>query len=882
VGIGHATERGDGGKREDELRRNVERALIQLSTDPAGALRLLYPSSYPTTAYSGAAFCPFSSATMRKILAFQAHCADDMLKQHLNTPLGLADDRVAILNVQPKIGDYTAELARIVGQCPAIHENDRFGKLLNLRSRLWRLDGAGLSHIHFVSNDIARIHRDSQRPGTENQAQMDNIHPSNTTISAMNATKGKNSILVVLGFLPSCDEIDIFLRANERRLMLAPGQTADGAHPDDQKKASPGSHEHTAPMSIAEYWDAFAVYLNKRPQTAHPTPVTPREYRNLLIARQQLRGHRLRSLHAFTGIRRANARDDDVLAGSQAIFFRLGELLLQEPGIGLLSLAADPVWLAHQDMEGMRKSLLTTFNHIILDELAPAAPSGARVPEIAIGCMVKTGAADKDDCVVSYRKHDGGKTLFLHPQLRHASRYQSLAPRDRDHTALRPGEIPGHYSTWPSLAEIAAAPPMNGLMEKRQGALVDIDRECLESRMRSYFDKNIPWRNLVAQRNGMTVPQSRFEPKAVREMALAASGFNQDAIQPYLAKPFDTRWCYYSAFKSLWGDPKPPFAELCLPDNRFVVARAHRVVAEEGMPLFYSSSLGDNDLLRGHSYYFPIWHFDGKKNRIPNLSGKMVQYLAALGLLQESSILEASRKVWNHVLAVGFSPLYLDENGEGLGYGWPRIPFPSPRYGDAAHTALLESARLGEAVAWFLGDDGGAAFGVSTAAGTGRHMAVLWNTKAGAPISPGQEAKIPVTMNWGKMGGARAVLPSHGRLSLREYDADEKRALEREARAFGVHAGGAYACLGEETFDVHLNEKLAVRNVPSKVWEFTVGGYQVLKKWLSYREMSILGRPLSQTEVGNCIEIARRISALLLLGPQLNHSYAVARDMHSR
>ena len=32
-------------------------------------------------------------------------------------------------------------------------------------------------------------------------------------------------------------------------------------------------------------------------------------------------------------------------------------------------------------------------------------------------------------------------------------------------------------------------------------------------------------------------------------------------------------------------------------------------------------------------------------------------------------------------------------------------------------------------------------------------------------------------------------------------------------------------------------------------WYYKLGGYQVLKKWLSYREGSILGRPLMLEEV---------------------------------
>ena len=41
--------------------------------------------------------------------------------------------------------------------------------------------------------------------------------------------------------------------------------------------------------------------------------------------------------------------------------------------------------------------------------------------------------------------------------------------------------------------------------------------------------------------------------------------------------------------------------------------------------------------------------------------------------------------------------------------------------------------------------------------------------------------------------------------------------------------------------------------------------YQVLKKWLSYREHKVLGRPLSPEEVQHFSDTARRIAAILQL-----------------
>ncbi len=56
----------------------------------------------------------------------------------------------------------------------------------------------------------------------------------------------------------------------------------------------------------------------------------------------------------------------------------------------------------------------------------------------------------------------------------------------------------------------------------------------------------------------------------------------------------------------------------------------------------------------------------------------------------------------------------------------------------------------------------------------------------------------------------------------------------------------------------------------ARVWDYTIGGYQVIKKWLSYREHKLLGRPLTTDEAREVINIAffsfRGHSSLALRG----------------
>jgi hypothetical protein len=52
----------------------------------------------------------------------------------------------------------------------------------------------------------------------------------------------------------------------------------------------------------------------------------------------------------------------------------------------------------------------------------------------------------------------------------------------------------------------------------------------------------------------------------------------------------------------------------------------------------------------------------------------------------------------------------------------------------------------------------------------------------------------------------------------------------------------------------------------------------VMKKWLSYREKTLLGRDLKVEEVREVTRMARRIAAILLLQPELDANYLAVKE----
>lgn len=218
-----------------------------------------------------------------------------------------------------------------------------------------------------------------------------------------------------------------------------------------------------------------------------------------------------------------------------------------------------------------------------------------------------------------------------------------------------------------------------------------------------------------------------------------------------------------------------------------------------------------------------------------------------------------------HAMCVGFSPRYLEENRDGIRQGWPRIPLPKTR------EALEDSAGLGEQVTSLLDTEKE----VSTVT-MGSIRPELQIIAAVAKEGGGQlqQGDLELTVGWGHRGQNDVVMPGKGKMVQRDYTEEERVAMRQGAGSLGLSLEGVLTRLGDQTFDVYLNGAAYWRNVPKGVWEYVVGGYQVLKKWLSYREDAVLGRSLTVDEVREFTNMARRLAAILLLQPALDENYA--------
>jgi hypothetical protein len=456
-----------------------------------------------------------------------------------------------------------------------------------------------------------------------------------------------------------------------------------------------------------------------------------------------------------------------------------------------------------------------------------------------------------------------------------AKQYEKAEPKESDRFSFRISDVGADYLGWPTLLDLCAESPISGLQEMRKGTLMSVEKTDLVIRMRHYFDENLDWDEVIRRKVGPTEDGGRFNAKETRTKVLAAEEFNPNKIVRYALYPFDLRWAYQSPTRPLWNEPRPALAAQCWKGNQFLVTRMMAERPNEQFCVFATKVLPDYHLLRPNAVAIPfrlrsvpkeqpkkkddgngefgnILHeampaYDASKITA-NLSPAARAYLAKLGI-KNSDGADTSALIWMHALAIGYSPAYLAENADGVRQDWPRIPLPDSK------AILLASAELGKQVAALL-DTETPVQGVT--AGTVRAELV----KIAVVTRLTRETlNLSITAGWGHAGKEGVTMPGKGKLATKILD-----------------VGPDYKLPWFEFHDVYLNESACWKDIPAPVWDYTIGGYQVIKKWLSYREHELLGRALTPDEAREVTHMARRIAALILLQPALDKNYEAVKS----
>jgi hypothetical protein len=315
-------------------------------------------------------------------------------------------------------------------------------------------------------------------------------------------------------------------------------------------------------------------------------------------------------------------------------FFRIAERRIAQTGCGIFSYISNYSYLGDVSFVVARERLLKEFDAIWIDcmngdsrETGKLTPDGRSDPSVfstefnregirvgtAVSLFVRR-ATRNAKALVYYRDFWGPKKredlLDSLASGNFNSPYTEANPEPYNRFSLRPAAVSGGYLEWPKLSELGDIQPINGMMEKRGGALVDIDRAELTARMTQYYDKGIDWKTYQLLRNSLGKDAARFNAEVARKQGLTKEAFEAKRVVRYFLRPFDIRYAYYTSVRPIWNEPRPQLWAQYGGGNTFLISRPARVADPEGVPFVMTKCLGDNDAIRGHAYYFPIWKHD--------------------------------------------------------------------------------------------------------------------------------------------------------------------------------------------------------------------------------------------------------------------------------
>jgi len=544
-------------------------------------------------------------------------------------------------------------------------------------------------------------------------------------------------------------------------------------------------------------------------------------------------------------------------------FIRFGQWRIEQTGSGILAFITNHGYLDNPTFRGMRQQLMQAFTDIYILDLHGNAKKRERCPDgskddnvfdiqqgVAIGIFVKEpgkfGPANVHHAelwgVRQVHDKQAGKYpwLYAHDMANVGCTAVAAAPPLNLFKA-QDATLAGEYGRWSKVTEIM---PLNSV-----GIVTGNDRLAIR------WSADQAWRvacdlaNLSDHdlRGRYGLQRDHQWKLADAQSDVKGSGPRRTLVAPISYRPFDVRFTYYTGQGGFLGRPRPHVMRNMLPGKNIGMHVCRQISTDVWCHVLTTSHISDDCYVsnltaeRGYTlplYLYPSLQAEEPPKRIsgdeppsvevterwPNFApGFLADLKARLGL---ESIpdgrgdLEATfgpEDVFHYIYAILHSPTYRQRYAEFLKTDFPRIPLTSNL--DLFRALCAKGADL---VALHLTED--------------NYPAASWqagnqDSQAGS-LRPSNPFVALIT---------RFPLPGDNTVDKgypRYFPPAHKFADEPEPLA----AGRVY--INTE------NPKTGRRaqyfeGVPSEVWNFHVGGYQVCEKWLKDRR----GRQLSYEDL---------------------------------
>jgi hypothetical protein len=554
-------------------------------------------------------------------------------------------------------------------------------------------------------------------------------------------------------------------------------------------------------------------------------------------------------------------------------FIRLAEKRIGEQAeFGVVSFISNSSFLAGRSHPLMRESLLKQFSELWVDNLngdkyrtgkvIPKGLPGAGTSDQSIFTTtqdprgIQVGA-----CITTYLKRPGRRTgtVAVHYRnlwgkasekrsalLRTLDRkdpsklYERTHPTLENRFILTPSSADAGYDAWPALDDLFPS-SFQGVNPNRgiDGSVIDMRRDVLAERMQTYFGART-FDEMAREIPELATPRARYDPRTVWNKLHGEKNYRDERLLPYLLFPLDLRWVYLETEGKLLNEPRREFFAN-REENAFLVVVPQARKVSETRPVIATTLVDLHHHDRG-SVCFPMRVRDALVGRgdlfaeteamtHANLAKPVWEKLKAAwklrGELHGSEAVAVVGKLLNLALCVLHAPSFETDNEVALREGFANLPIPRKR------VLFEEAADLGASVASLLDP----------------------TTK------PTKVIRDVLEKDAGKIGALRRTDGKDVRrddflVTVSYYGSAAGRFQREDSAACGRIA---------------INDVAGFDCVPIEAWEYEIGGYPVLKKWIGYRHAErIEGRALALEDVDHFREMIQRISALIQVRPELD------------
>ena len=511
-------------------------------------------------------------------------------------------------------------------------------------------------------------------------------------------------------------------------------------------------------------------------------------------------------------------------------FIRFGQHRIQQTGAGILAFITNHSYLENPTFRGMRQQLMETFSDIYLLDLHGNSRTMERSPDGGVDENVfdiQQGVA-----IAIFVKYLGKDSLAT---VHHAdlwgtrdSKYESLSGSDLSETdwnLLEPRsprymfklwdrELEEEYGTFPKITEIM---PVNSV-----GVVTGRDKEAI----RWSVDEMI---------------------QGARSLVSSDEEVDEQLVVPILYRPFDTRHTYYS--NGLITRPRQKVMRHMLAGTNLGLIFMRQVALHDAYSHFaVSRAMVDNRAFyssRGIMSFAPLYTYPSEQEiaqglyklgeRQPNLSPEFIDTVEkTLGLRfvsdGQGDLYQTlgPEDVFHYIYAVFHSPTYRERYNQFLRVDFPRVP-------------LTDAIELFHALA----DLGGQLKDVHLMESLSLH-----ETQVSFPVAGD---------NVMEKGHPKYYAPGDTPPGKKSPVAQGRVYISKDASKSGKK--GQY-----------------FEGIPSEVWEFRMGGYQPLDKWLKDRR----GRTLSFDDLNHYRRIAAALTETIRLMAEVDQAITHSGELFTQ